>query len=68
MQIKNQPHINYDLSCAVNPKVVFENKHLLLFSWPLRAETSKKSNSYEPQLSFIQRRATILPTQILSSH
>ena len=68
MQIIYQLHISYDSSCAVNPKVMFENKHLRLFSWSLMTQTSKKSNSYEPQLSFIQRRATILPTQILSSH
>ena len=61
-------YTSYDLSCAVNPKVMFENKHLRLFSWSLMTQTSKKSNSYEPQLSFIQRRATISPTQILSSH
>ena len=42
MQIIYQLHINYDLSCAVNPKVMFEDKHLRLFSWSLMTQKSKK--------------------------
>ena len=68
MQIIYELYINYDLSCAVNPKLMFENKHLRLFFWSLKTRPNQKGNSYELQPSFIQRRATILPTQILSSH
>ena len=68
MQIIYKLYINYDLSCAVNPKLMFENKHLRLFFWSLKTRPNQKGNSYELQPSFIQWRSTILQTQILSSH
>ena len=53
--------------CSESQSYVWKQTFTIIF-WSLKTRPNQKGNSYELQPSFIQRRATILPTQILSSH